>query len=85
MARTEAQKRHYRRNRETILKYHHNYYQKRGRSWRRKLAAGTGRRSWKRSGPRYKSTKPAGGIPRAPDPKHLLRGERAMRTSERRE
>jgi hypothetical protein len=44
MSRTEAQKQHYQRNRDEILKYHRNYYQKH----RKKLAAKARRRYWKK-------------------------------------
>ncbi len=44
MPRSEAQKQHYRRNRETILEYHGNYYQKH----RKKMAAKARRRYWQK-------------------------------------
>ena len=44
MSRTEAQKQHYQRNRDEILKYHRDYYQKH----RKKLAAKARRRYWQK-------------------------------------
>ncbi len=44
MSRTEAQKQHYQRNRDEILKYHRNYYKKH----RKKLAAKARRRYWRK-------------------------------------